>query len=159
MRINAFLADQNVPFEPVPHPPAYSAQKRAKYLHISGSRVAKSVLLYGPQGFLLAVLPATHQIDTDELARDLAGPVRLATAAEIADFFSDCEWGVVPPFGALYGLKTVVDDSLAPDAELVFEGHTHFEAVRMRCADFERLEGSRRLRFARRPDAFANPSD
>jgi Ala-tRNA(Pro) deacylase len=150
MRINAFLADQNVPFETLPHPPAYTAQKRAKYLHVSGSRVAKSVLLHGPEGFLLAVLPATHQIDTERLGHDLGGAVRLATGAEIADFFRDCEWGVVPPFGALYGLKTVIDDGLPPDAELVFEGHTHVEAVRLRCGDFERLERPRRLRFARR---------
>src|SRR5437588_8555035 len=79
MRINAFLADQNVPFETLPHPPAYTAQKRAKYLHVSGSRVAKSVLLHGPDGFFLAVLPATHPIDTERLANALGGPVRLAT--------------------------------------------------------------------------------
>jgi Ala-tRNA(Pro) deacylase len=153
MRIDAFLADQNVPFETLPHPPAYTAQKRAKYLHVSGSRVAKSILLRGPEGFFLAVLPATRQIDTDRLAHHLGGPVRLADGAEIADVFRDCEWGVVPPFGALYGLQTIVEDSLSADAELIFEGHTHVEAVRMRCGDFERLERSRRLPFARGPES------
>jgi Ala-tRNA(Pro) deacylase len=153
MRINAFLADQKVPFEALAHPPAYSAQKRAKYLHVSGSRVAKSVLLHGPAGFFLAVLPATHQVDTDRLDRELAGPVRLATAAELADVFRDCEWGVVPPFGALYGMPTVLDDSLPADAVLVFECHTHVDAVRLRCADFERLEQARRLPFTCRPEA------
>jgi Ala-tRNA(Pro) deacylase len=151
MRIDAFLAEQNVPFETLPHAPAYTAQKRAKYLHISGSRVAKSVLLHGPEGFFLAILPATHHIDTDQLSEALGGRVRLATGAEIADVFRDCEWGVVPPFGTLYGLGSIVDESLPLEAELAFEGHTHVEAVRMRCADFERLEGSRRLRFAYRP--------
>jgi Ala-tRNA(Pro) deacylase len=152
MRIDAFLTEQNVPFESLPHAPAYTAQKRAKYLHIPGSRVAKSVLLYGPEGFFLAILPATHQIDTDQLGHALGGQVRVATDAEIADVFRDCEWGVVPPFGTLYGLRSVVDDSLPTDAELAFEGHTHVEAVRMRCGDFERLEHSLRLHFARRPE-------
>ena len=110
--------------------------------------MAKSVLLVGPEGFFLAILPATHQIDTDRVGNDLGGPVRLADGTEIASVFSDCEWGVVPPFGRLYGLSTVVDDSLPPDAELVFEGHTHVEAVRLRCADFERLERPLRVRFA-----------
>jgi Ala-tRNA(Pro) deacylase len=151
MRIDAFLTDQNVPFEPLPHPPAFTAQKLAKYLHVPGDRVAKSVLLDGPAGYFLAVLPATHRVDTEQLGRDLGGPVRLAGGDEIADTFRDCEWGVVPPFGTLYGLRTVLDDSLPPEALLVFEGHTRFEAVRLRCADFERLEKPRRLRFARRP--------
>jgi Ala-tRNA(Pro) deacylase len=153
MRIETFLAEQNVPFEAVPHPPAYTAQQRAKYLHVSGSRVAKSVLLHGPQGFFLAVLAASRQIDTERLGRDLGGAVRLADDREIAAVFSDCEWGVVPPFGTLYHLPTVVDDSLPPDSELIFEGHTHVEAVRLRCADFERLERSRRLGFACPPES------
>ena len=56
--------------------------------------------------------------------------------------------GAVPPFGTLYGLPTLMDESLAPDALLVFEGHTHFEAIRMLCRDYERLEHPIRLRFA-----------
>jgi Ala-tRNA(Pro) deacylase len=109
------------------------------------------VLLVGPAGPLLAVLPATHHIDTAVLAAQLDGPVRLATADELADLFRDCEWGVVPPFGTLYGIATLLDESLAPDDLIVFEANGHMEAVRLRCRDFERLEGPRRLRFAR-PD-------
>jgi Ala-tRNA(Pro) deacylase len=148
MRIAAFLEDQRVAYESLPHPPAFSAQKRAKYLRVPGRQVAKSVLLRGPDGLLLAVLPATRQVDTDSLTTALGGPVRLANAVEITAIFDDCEWGVVPPFGTLYGLPTVIDDSLDPASVIVFEGQTHAEAMRMRCSDFERLEQPRRLRFA-----------
>ncbi len=150
MRIDAFLAEQNVPFETLPHAPAFTAQKLAKYLRVPGSRVAKSVLLVAPEGCCLAVLPATHHVDTEQLTRELGGPVRLATDGEMAGIFHDCEFGIVPPFGTLYGLPILLDDSLRPDALLVFEGHTHVEALRMRCGDYERLEKPRRLRFARR---------
>ena len=74
-----------------------------------------------------------------------------ASDAEIAAIFRDCEWGVVPPFGALYGLSTVLDDAIAPDDLIVFELNTHVEAIRIRCRDFERLERPRRLQFARKP--------
>jgi Ala-tRNA(Pro) deacylase len=149
MRVADFLAEQHVPFETLLHPPAFTAQKRAKYLHLSGRQVAKSVLLKGSEGFLLAVLPATHHIDTEALAATLGGRVRLANDDEIADAFRDCEWGVVPPFGALYGLPVVLDEMLSPESWIVFEGNSHVEAVRMRCRDFEELEKPRRLRFAR----------
>jgi Ala-tRNA(Pro) deacylase len=149
MRIDDFLARQRVNYEPVPHPPAFTAQRRAKFLHLSGRQVAKCILLRGPAGYLLAVLPATHHIDTDLLARELGGPVRLADDREITEVFRDCEWGVVPSFGSLYGLPTLLDDSLSPDALLVLETHTHVDAVRLRCRDFERLERPRRLLFAR----------
>jgi Ala-tRNA(Pro) deacylase len=149
MRVPQFLSGQHVPFETLVHSPAFTAQQRAKHLHVSGRQVTKSVLLAGPTGHFLAVLPAAAHVDTASLAQVLGGPVRLATDQEIGDVFHDCEWGVVPPFGTLYGLKTILDESLAPESQIVFETHTHALAVRMRCHDFERLERPRRLRFTR----------
>jgi Ala-tRNA(Pro) deacylase len=149
MRVLQFLAEQQIVFEPLVYPPAFTAQKRAKHLGISGKQVAKTILLAGPEGYFLAVLPATHQVDTSVLAQALGGPVRLAADDEIGEVFRDCEWGVVAPFGTLYGLTTWLDESLAPESWIVFEANTHAEAIRMRCSDFERLEQPRRLRFAR----------
>jgi len=149
MRVPLFLTEQRVPFETIVHPPAFSAQKRAQYMHVPGREVAKCVLLAGPEDYVLAILPATHQVDTEALATILGGPVRLAESQEIGDVFRDCECGVVPPFGTLYGLPTILDESLDGDGMLVFEGHTHAEAIRMRCRDFEQLERPVRLRFAR----------
>jgi Ala-tRNA(Pro) deacylase len=151
MRGGKFLADQRVAFEPLPHPPALTARKLARYLPVSGSEVTRCVLLVGPPGYLLAVLPATHQVDTGQLTRDLGGPVRLASDREVGALFPDCEGGVVPPFGTPYGLKTLPDDALAPDTLLVLETHTHVAAIRLRCRDFERLERPRRLRCASKP--------
>jgi Ala-tRNA(Pro) deacylase len=149
MRVPVFLTEHQVTFETLVHPPAYTAQKLARVLHVPGKQVAKGVLLAGPTGFVLAVLPATHQIDTEAIAAALGGQVRLAECREITELFRDCEWGVVTPFGAQYGLSTVIDESLDPNDWIVLEGHTHEEAIRMRCGDFERLEGARRLRFAK----------
>lgn len=149
MHISDYLTTQQIEFERLPHPPAYCAQKRAKYLRLPGRQVAKAVLLAGPSGFLLAVLPATHHVDTNVLAIHLGGPVRLANDREITELFRDCEWGVVSPFGTRYGLATLLDDSLKTDAPLVVETHTQFESIRLLCRDFERLEQPRRLSFAR----------
>ena len=149
MDIAQYLAEHQVNFETIIHPPAYTAQKRAKYLHLPGRQVAKSILLAGPEDYLLAVLPATHEVDTDALATLLGGPVRLAQPREITEVFRDCEWGVVPPFGPLYGLPTILDASIDPESVLLWECHTHDEAIRMRCRDFERLVKPVRLPFAR----------
>jgi Ala-tRNA(Pro) deacylase len=148
MRVPQFLTDQRVPFETVIHPPAFTAQKRARFLKVPGRQVAKCVLLVGPSGYLLAVLPATHYIDPEAVARVIGGDVRLAEDREIAEVFRDCEWGVTAPFGTLYGLPTLLDESLHPDDLIVFEAHSHAIAIRMRCRDFEQLERPRRFRFA-----------
>jgi Ala-tRNA(Pro) deacylase len=150
MRVPIFLADNRIPFERLTHAPAYTAQRRASYLHVPGRQLVKSVLLGAPGGCLLAVLPADARVDLAALEQTLGGPVRLSSAEEIPALFRDCEWGALPPFGSLYGLSTVLDDGLDSQALIVFEGHSHGEAIRMRCRDYERLERPRRLRFARR---------
>ncbi|MCI0459701.1 MAG: YbaK/EbsC family protein [Gemmataceae bacterium] len=148
MRVPLFLAEQQVAFERLSHPPAYSAQRRAHYLHVPGGQLVKGVLLRGLHGHFLAVLLATARVDLDRLAQALGGPVRLANRDEIPVFFRDCEWGGVTAFGSLYGLPTVLEESLDPESWIVFEGHSHAEAIRMRCHDFERLERPQRLSFA-----------
>jgi Ala-tRNA(Pro) deacylase len=148
MSVAQFLTDNQVPFETIYHAPAFSAQKRAKYLHTPGKQVAKCVLLVSPSGYLLAVLPATSQVDLERLSSQLGESVRIAEDQEIAWMFRDCEWGVVPPFGTLYGLSTILEESFDRSALLVFEGRLHAESIRLRCSDYETLERPRRLRFA-----------
>ena len=149
MRVPLYLADHEIDFETLVHPPAYTAHRLARYLGLSGRQVVKGVLLRGPADFVLAVLPATRRVDARALANWLDGPVRLATQPEIAEVFQDCEWGVVSPFGRLYGVPTVLDAGLAPDTLIVFEAHSHAEAIRMRCRDYELLERPHRLPLAR----------
>jgi Ala-tRNA(Pro) deacylase len=145
MRVAQFLNEHHVPFQEVLHAPAFTAQKLARFLHISGKQVVKSVLLSGPGGCFLALLPAPAHIDLAGLAAQLGGPVRLATEDEMADHFRDCERGSLTPFGSLYGLTTLLDDSIAPETHILFESESHAVAIRMRCRDFELLERPRRM--------------
>lgn len=148
MRVSQFLADQHATFETVVHPPAYTAQKRARFLHVSGRKVVKSILLAGGNQFLLAVLPATEQVDLNAVARMRGGPVRLASELEILSLFRDCEHGALAPFGSLYGVHTILEDGIAPETMIVFESQQHALAIRMCCRDFEALEKPRRCQFA-----------
>lgn len=148
MRLRPYLQDHCVPFETVLHAPAFTSQKLARFLHISGKQVLKSVLLRGPNGYYLALLPAASQMDLQALADHLREPVCLANEEEVADHFRDCERGSLTPFGSLYGLTTLLDDSIPPEALILFEAESHAVAIRMQCRDFEKLERPRRLSFA-----------
>jgi Ala-tRNA(Pro) deacylase len=154
MRLDELLTDRHVPFERLPHQVAYTASRMAQALHVPGKEVAKSVLLRTDQGYVLAVLPATHRVDLEqvrqELVRQELGGARVEMAAEeeMDRLFPDCERGAIPPFGSLYHLPTLVDDSLAQDERITFEAHSHHEAVRMAYRDYEALEHPRRGHFA-----------
>lgn len=158
MRVPQFLADRQVSFETMLHPPAYTAQRLAKYLHVPGRHVVKSVLLACGPRYYLAVLPATTQVDLEAASRLLEGPVRLASAEEMAGLFRDCEWGALAPFGHLYGVKTLLEASIPADSTIVFEAEQHAVAIRMTCADYERLERPRRCPLAQPLPRAGRPS-
>ncbi|MGL4552617.1 MAG: aminoacyl-tRNA deacylase [Gemmataceae bacterium] len=143
MRISDFLSEKNVRFEAVMHPPAYCAGRRAKYLHTPGDEVAKAVVLRGPEGFLVVVVPATKHVTLGAFPG-----ARLATAEEVAGVFADCEYGAVSPFGNLYGLPTYLDASFTPDMWITVEAGSHTDAVRLSASDFARLAGCERGAFA-----------
>lgn len=144
MNVITFLDERKCQFERIPHEPTYSAQRLAQELHVPGQDVAKTVLLRvngGGNQFIVAVLPASKNVDF-ERASKLFGKskVHLATEFEIAAHCPGCDFGVLPPFGSRYGMKTIVDSSLANDFEIVFEANTHEEAIRMKFADFVEIE-------------------
>ncbi len=148
MMLAHYLAEQHVPFETMLHPPAFTSQKRAKFLRISGRQVVKSVVLMTGRGPVLAVLPAACQVDLGRVAQALETDVRLAEETELITLFQDCERGALTPFGRLYGLTTILEDSIASETAIAFEAQSHGLAIRMRCRDFEMLERPRRLAFA-----------
>jgi Ala-tRNA(Pro) deacylase len=150
MLVPQFLADQQVAFETLVHPPAFTAQKRARVLHIPGRHVIKAVVLITGRGTMLAVLPAPLHVDLAKVAVALETEVRLASEDDVVDVFRDCERGALTPFGRLYGLTTLLDLSLAPQDYIVFEAQRHGVAIRMRCCDFELLEQPRRMALSSR---------
>ena len=66
---------------------------------------------------------------------------------EFAPLFPDCEPGAEPPFGNLYGVPVVVDRALAQQPEIVLRAGNHEHVIRMRFADFRRLESPRIAEF------------
>jgi Ala-tRNA(Pro) deacylase len=149
MRIRDYLQSQHVWFQTLLHPPAPSATRLAQSVHVRGGLVAKAVLIKAGGDYVLAVLPATARVDLERLSGILNGrPLVLATEDEVESVFHDCERGALPPFGHLYGLRTVVDFSLAAGAEIVCTGNARHEGVRLRYRDFEAIEAPLFARFA-----------
>jgi Ala-tRNA(Pro) deacylase len=143
MNIPAFLKEQHCTFGLLPHPTTYTAQEMAHELHVPGREVAKTVLLRAGDDdeFVVAVVPAHKLVDLRRASRLLGGStVSLARESEIEQHCPDCERGVLPPFGSRYGMKTIVDEGLADDEAIVFEGNTHNEAIQMRFDEYRRVE-------------------
>lgn len=151
MKLDELLVSRHIAFQRLPHRRTYTANRMAQALHVKGHEVAKTVLVRTGRGHALVVLPATHHIDLDQLRDDLGEDrVELASEEEMGRLFPDCECGAVPPFGSLYQMPTIMDESLAQDESIVFESQGHEQAIRMAMADYEAVEHPRRGHFAHR---------
>lgn len=140
MNIHDFLNAQHVPFQRLIHQPAPSSSRRADSVRTSGRKVAKTVLLQNADGqFLMAVLPADKKIDWTKITATTGKTGwNLATERQAAMIFSDCETGAWPPFGSLYGLNTLVDESFASENEILVEGNHRHEDYRLSFDDYLR---------------------
>ena len=102
--------------------------------------VAKPVIVKGDSGFTMFVLPAPRHLDLRRVAEFLHDDgVRLASESEMSQLFPDCELGAEAPVGIMFGLRTVMDESLRRDVFLAIQAGTHNEAVKIRREDWERL--------------------
>ncbi len=148
-----YLATRGVNYEVVEHEPTASARDAARQAKIPTDQMLKAVLLRDKQGYLLALLPASHRLDLRRMRDSLHRPVRLATETEIAALFTDCELGAIPAIGGAYNLDMIVDDTFAERPELYFDGGDHRSLVHVSGTDFWRLAATaRRERFLTHPD-------
>ena len=139
-KLREFLDANRVAYEVRSHAQAFTAQEVAAAQHVPGREVAKVVMVRAGDDYLMAVLPATHRVHLEKLAKAAGkASLRLATEDEFAGLFPQCQPGAMPPFGNLYGLPVCVDESLTRDEKIVFNAGNHEQTVRMAYADFARL--------------------
>jgi Ala-tRNA(Pro) deacylase len=139
-KLREFLDSHHIKYLVISHSRAYTAQGVAALAHVSGKKLAKTVIVKLDGVLAMTVIPASDHVDLDRL-RTFCGSrtVELATEQEFKDAFPDCETGAMPPFGNLYDMPVYADESLGENEEITFSAGTHRELVRMNWADMLRL--------------------
>ena len=147
-KLREFLDDNDVKYVVVSHSPAFTAQEIAALAHVPGKELAKCVVIKIDGKMAIAVLPASYRVDFDRLKEVLdTDNLELSEEQEFRNKFPGCELGAMPPFGKLFGMETLVADSLAEDEYIAFNAGSHTELIRLAYEDFERLEQPRVLSF------------
>ena len=139
-KLREFLDSHNIKYLVISHSLAYTAQGVAALAHVSGKKLAKTVILKIDGILAMAVIPASDHVDLDRIKKlTCAQVVELASEREFKDAFPDCETGAMPPFGNLYDMAVYADSSLTRNEEITFSAGSHRELVRMQWADMVRL--------------------
>ena len=150
MNFQAYLDEAGIPYRLSHHSAAFTAQDLAALEHVPGRQVIKTVVVRADGEFVICALPASHRIDFQELRKQLqATEIELAEEKKLAELFPDCELGAGPPVGLLYGMTTLMDESLIADDRVTFHAGSHDAAVTMRLADYRRLAQPEVAHFGR----------
>ena len=139
MSVQDYLDQMGVAYRLSRHDTTFTAQDLAAAEHIPGRKVIKPVIVKADGQFVMCALPASHRVDLDTLRDQLqADDVQLAGEDEMAGLFKGCEVGAEPPIGKMFGLPTVMDESLFADDRVTFQAGTHTDAVTMTLADYRK---------------------
>ena len=139
LTIREYLDDNHIPFEVMRHLKTATSAVTAMVARVEGSSLAKGVVLKWDDGYILAVLPASRQLDMARMREMIGGDVRLATEDEASMLFPDCETGAVPALGVPYRVSCVIDDELEGLDDIYFEGGDHKSLVHLAGDEFARL--------------------
>jgi Ala-tRNA(Pro) deacylase len=143
------LDEKGISYKTEIHPYAPTAQGVAQSEHITGYRIAKTVVVRVGEKWRMLVLPAPKKVDLDAVkAHFKEKAIRLASEQELRELFPDCELGAMPPLGELYHMEVFVDENLARQPDIVFNAGSHTETIEMRYGDFARLARPLIFRFA-----------
>ncbi|HKE95343.1 MAG TPA: YbaK/EbsC family protein [Povalibacter sp.] len=140
--VAGYLSRAGVPYDVIAHTRTSNSSLSAEAAHVPGDQLAKCVMLEDDGGYVMAVVPASRRVDLGAIHERLGRSLGLATEGELARLFADCEPGAAPPLGNAYGIDCIVDDGLAAEADIYFEGGDHRALVHVSGRDFLKLMGN-----------------
>ena len=141
MTLRDYLNTEGVEFDVVEHAYSSNATQAAEYAHVSGEKIAKGVVLQDDEGYVMAVIPATHRVQLSKLRKDFNRYLSLAAEVDLSLLFNDCTVGAVPPVGKAYDVDVIFDDRLNDFSDIYFEAGSHAELVHVSGEDFRQLIG------------------
>jgi Ala-tRNA(Pro) deacylase len=139
-KLKEFLENQKVKYICMSCSPAFTAQEVAASAHISGKKMAKTVIVKVGDKYAMVVLPAHDHVNFGNL-KAVTGmkDVDLASESEFKGKFPECEPGAMPPFGNLYDMPVYVSEKLCACDQIVFNSGSHSEVMQLAYKDFANL--------------------
>jgi len=138
-RIIELLRSAGVDFRVIEHEPVRTSEEAA---HVRGTPLeqgAKALVLRAGDSFVMAVISAARRIDFQKLKHLLGTPKPSFASPHEVDEQTGCPPGGVPPFGNLFGLRVVMDPTLAELERIDFNAGERARSIEMSSADYIRI--------------------
>ena len=148
-RLQSCLSQHQSRYDLLPHATSMTTRQAARSAGVPPQQMAKPVILDDFQGhWLMAVVPASRQVDLHKVHKLTRRNWRLAHEGDFAARFEGCAPGAIPAVGNLFGLETLIDDALGAQPEVYFEAGDHAALVHMSASQYlELMPEARHGRF------------
>ena len=137
-----YLETEGVRYDLIEHPYTVTSMRAASEAHVPCEELAKAVVLHDGEGYIMAVVPATHHIQLGKLRKQYRRHLSLAEEKDLRELFSDCSVGAIPPVGKAYNIDVIFDDHLNECQDVYFEAGDHTDLVHVTGKDFRTLMGN-----------------
>ncbi len=120
---------------------------------VPAQKLARCVVLKEGNNYLMAIFPVTHRLELDTLNGNARRNFAPCATEDLAKLLPDCAPAAVPPLGAAYGIKMIVDRTVDEWDEVFFASGAEHLYLRASAEDFRALtEGAlRSYRISSRP--------
>jgi Ala-tRNA(Pro) deacylase len=148
-RLLALLDAAGASYVRTSHRPVFTSADAAEARGSSLHSGAKALVMKHDEGYVMAVIPADLALEGVALRKHLGSRrLRFATKEELLEL-TGLAPGSVPPFGSLFGLRTVCDTGLAENEQINFNAGSHSESLRIAYSSYTRVEKPEVLKIAR----------
>ena len=139
-RLVGILTDSGVPFVHMHHEAVFTSAEAAAARGTTLRSGAKALIIKAGETFRMTVMPADLLLNSNALRRLLKSKrMRFATPEEVAAL-TGLVPGSIPPFGSLFGLKTICDERLQDNDRINFNAGSHTESLQMPFEAYLRFE-------------------
>lgn len=139
-RLRDVLDQAGIAYKHTHHQPVFTSPEAAAVRGVSLHSGAKALILKAVGDTFMAVMPADLALDSGALRAHLnTRRLRFATKEEVLEW-TTLTPGSIPPFGSLFGLKTLCDVRLADNERINFNAGSHTESFQIRYVDYLNYE-------------------
>jgi Ala-tRNA(Pro) deacylase len=151
-RLQRALETAGVGFVHTRHEATYTSAEAAAVRGTSQHSGAKALIVKAGDDFLMAVMPADLSLDSNGVRKRLkCKRLRFATKDEVADL-TGLTPGSIPPFGSLFGLRTICDEALSDNEQINFNAGSHTDSFQMSYRDYIAYESPEMVKVAKAPE-------
>jgi len=140
-KLLTYLDKAKIKYKIVRHKTVYTAYDAAQTLGAKLGEIAKTLVIKADKIYLLAVLPASHNLDLGKLKKIVKAKKVEITKEGIMKKIFKIKPGAITPFGEIYKVPIYIDKGILRAKKIIAGAGTFEESVVMTAKNFLKATG------------------